>query len=133
MEWIQINQILLLPQVVKVTIDFEFMDRGIMQIKNVRIRDDNVTHYVSRIVESFLSSSNLAHEKIHPASLKEDAYIRAFNSILEKEVIRRFELSSFMDAEKTISIFISFYNNGSCTLQSIAEHQERYMKNGKKR
>ena len=34
-----------------------------------------------------------------------------FNSILEKEVIRRFEFSSFEDAYNTISRFISFYNN----------------------
>ena len=34
-----------------------------------------------------------------------------FNSILEKEVIRKFEFSSFEDAENTISRFIAFYNN----------------------
>ena len=38
-------------------------------------------------------------------------YIESFNSILEKEVIRRFEFSSFEDAESTISRFIEFYNN----------------------
>jgi hypothetical protein len=38
-------------------------------------------------------------------------YIESFNSILEKEVIRRFEFSSFEDAESTISKLIEFYNN----------------------
>ena len=47
----------------------------------------------------------------HPATPKEDAHIESFNSILEKEVIRRFEFSSFEDAENTISRFIAFYNN----------------------
>ena len=98
-------------QDVKTTIDFAFLDRGIMQIKNVRIRSDNVTRHVSRIVERFLSSSNIAHERIHPATPKEDAHIESFNSILKKEVIRRFEFSSFEDAYNTISRFISFYNN----------------------
>ena len=92
-------------------IDFAFLDRGIMQIKKVRIRSDNVTRHVSRIVELFLSSCNIAHERIHPATPKEDAHIESFNSILEKEVIRRFEFSSFEDAENTISRFIAFYNN----------------------
>jgi putative transposase len=48
-------------QDVKTAIDFAFLDRGIMQIKNVRIRSDNGTQFVSRIVELFLSSSNIAH------------------------------------------------------------------------
>ena len=98
-------------QKVKTAIDFAFLDRGIMQIKNVRIRSDNFTRHVSRIVELFLSSSNIAHERIHPATPKEDAQIESFNSILEKEVIRRFEFSSFEDADNTISRFIEFYNS----------------------
>ena len=91
-------------------IDFAFLARGIMQIKDVRIRSDNVTRHVSRIVELFLSTRNIAHERIHPATLKEDAPIESFNSILEK-VVRRFEFSSFEDAENIISRFIAFYNN----------------------
>ena len=62
-------------QKVKMAIDFAFLDRGLIQIKNVRIRSDNVTRHVSRIVELFLSSCNIAHERIHPATLKEDAHI----------------------------------------------------------
>ena len=98
-------------QDVKIAIDFAFLDRGIMQIKKVRIRSDNVTRHVSRIVELFLSTHNIAHDRIHPATRKEYAHIESFNSILEKEVIRRFEFSSFEDAENTISRFIAFYNN----------------------
>ena len=94
-----------------IAIDFAFLDRGIMQIKNVSIRSDNVTRHVSRIVELFLSSCNIAHERIHPATPKEDAHIESFNSILKKEVIRRFEFSSFEDAENTTFRVIAFYNN----------------------
>ena len=46
-------------QKVKMAIDFAFLDRGIMQIKNVRIRSDNGTQFVSRMVELFLSSSHM--------------------------------------------------------------------------
>ena len=96
---------------VKKAMDFAFLDRGIERISHVRIRSDNGTQFVSRTVELFLSSSNIAHERIHPATPREDAHIESFNSILEKEVIRRFEFSSFEDAENTISRFIEFYNN----------------------
>ena len=96
---------------VKKAMDFAFLDRGIERISHVRIRSDNGTQFVSRTVELFLSSSSIDHERIHPATPKEDAHIESFNSILEKEVIRRFEFSSFENAESTISRFIEFYNN----------------------
>ncbi len=57
-----------------------------------------------------LAFMNIAHERIHPATPKEDAHIESFNSILEKEVMRTFEFYGFRDAEQTISRFISFYN-----------------------
>ena len=92
-------------------VNFAFPDRGIERISHVRIRSENCTQFVSRTVELFLSSSNIDHERIHPATPKEDAHIESFNSILEKEVIRRFEFSSFENAENTISRFIEFYND----------------------
>ena len=96
---------------VTMAIDFVFLDRGIMQIKNVYIKRDNGIQLDSRIVELFLSTRNIAHERIHPATPKKDAHIESFNSILKKEVIRRFEFSSLEDSDNTISRFISFYNN----------------------
>jgi putative transposase len=96
---------------VKMAIDFAFLDRGVMQIKNLHIRRANVNCYISKIVELYLSSFKMAHERIHPAMPKEDAHIESFNSIQEREVIKRFEFSSFEDEEKIISRFISFYNN----------------------
>ena len=73
---------------VKKAMDFAFLDRRIEKIPHVRIRSDKVIQYDSRIVELFLSSSKIAHERIHPATPKEDAHIESFNSILEKEVRR---------------------------------------------
>ncbi len=96
---------------VKMAMDFAFLDRGVHAISGVRIRSDNGTQFVSRMVELFLSSQSIEHERIHPATPKEDAHIESFNSILEKEVIRRFEFSSFEDAMGTIFRFIEFYNN----------------------
>ena len=82
-----------------------------LDISGVRIRSDNGTQLVSRIVELSLSSLRIEHERIHPGTPKEDAHIESFNSILEKEVVRRFEFSSFSDAENTIDRFTAFYNN----------------------
>lgn len=95
---------------VKMAMDFALLDRGVNAMSKVRIRSDNGTQFVSRVVEQFLSSSKIEHERIHPATPREDAHIESFNSILEKEVIRRFEFSSFEDADGTIDRFIAFCN-----------------------
>ena len=63
------------------------------------------------MVEQFLSSSKIEHERIPPATPRADAHFESFNAILEKEVIRRFEFSSFGDADATINRFVEFYNN----------------------
>ena len=60
---------------------------------------------------NFLSMMNIPHERIHPATPKEDADIESFNSILEREVIRRFEFESFEEVESTISRCVDFHNN----------------------
>ncbi len=54
---------------------------------------------------------NLPHEMIHHATPKEDTHIELFNSILEREVIRRFEFESFEEAKSTIGRYVDFYNN----------------------
>ena len=54
---------------------------------------------------------NLPHERIHPATPKEDAHIESFNSILEREVIRRLEFESFEEAKSAFGRYVDFYNN----------------------
>ncbi|MCL5677803.1 MAG: integrase core domain-containing protein [Candidatus Thermoplasmatota archaeon] len=54
---------------------------------------------------------NIDHERIHFQTPKKDAYIGSFNSILERDVISRFELKGFTDAEAMINRFVEFYDN----------------------
>ena len=109
---------------VKKAIDFAFLDKGIERISHVRIRSDNGTQFVSRTVDLFLSSSKIDHERIHPATPKEDAHIESFNSILEKEVIGRFEFSYLENTENTISRFIESYNNERLHSAIDYKHQD---------
>ena len=88
-----------------------FDNRGLHEISGIRLRSDNGTQFICNTVESFLSMMNIPHERIHPATPKEDAHIESFNSILERELIRRFEFETYDDAESTINRFVDFYNN----------------------
>lgn len=96
---------------VKNTMIEAFDKRGINNISGIRMRSDNGTQFISNIVEDFLSMMNIYHERIHPATPKEDGYIESFNSILEREVIRRFEFDNIEEARSTIKRYIDFYNN----------------------
>ena len=96
---------------VRETMEFAFDRRGLENISDVRMRSDNGTQFICNTVENFLSMINIPHERIHPATPKEDAHIESFNSILEREVIRRFEFEIFDETKSTIERFVDFYNN----------------------
>jgi putative transposase len=96
---------------VKETMASAFDGRGLENISGVRMRSDNGTQFICNTVENFLSMMNIPHERIHPATPKEDAHIESFNSILEREVIRRFEFEIFDETKSTIERFVDFYNN----------------------
>jgi len=59
-----------------------FDHRGLDNISGVRMRSDNGTQFICNTVENLLSMMNKPHERIHPATPKEDAHIESFNSIL---------------------------------------------------
>jgi putative transposase len=96
---------------VKETMASAFDRRGLNAISKIRMRSDNGTQFICNTVENFLYMMNIPHERIHPATPKEDAHIESFNSILEREVIRRFEFESYDEAKSTIGRFVDFYNN----------------------
>ena len=85
---------------VKETMAYAFDQRGLEHISGVRMRSDNGTQFICNTVENFLSMMNIPHERIE-----------SFNSILEREVIRRFEFEMFDETKSTIERFVDFYNN----------------------
>ena len=88
------------------------LDRGGMEnISAIRMRSDSGTQFICNTIENFLSTMNIPHERIHPATPKEDTHIESFNSIIEREVIIRFEFESFDEPRCTIARFVEFYNN----------------------
>lgn len=88
----------------------EFHDRGSEKIMNLRIRSDNGSPFISRMIEEYLSSIDISHERIHPATPKEDDHLEVMNSIIERELIRRFEFNSLTDAKNIIDRYMTFSN-----------------------
>jgi transposase InsO family protein len=80
-------------------------------LKGVNVRNDNGSQFIAHKVRFFLRSSEANQEFTHIATPEENSYIEAYHSILEREVIQRFEFSSYYDALLTITSYAEFYNN----------------------
>ena len=79
-------------------------------IKGVTVRNDNGSQFIANDVKQFLKTAEARQEFTHIATPEENAYIEAFHSIVEREVIQRFEFSSYYDAKKTFEAHCKWYN-----------------------
>ena len=80
-------------------------------LKGVTVRNDNGSQFIANKVSHYLRNLDAHQEFTHIATPEENSYIEAFHSILEREVIQRFELESFYEAKLTLTAYMDFYNN----------------------
>lgn len=79
-------------------------------LKGVIIRNDNGSQFLANQVRSFLTQLEAKQEFTHIATPEENAYIEAFHSILQRELIERFEFSSFFEAKQHVENYMQWYN-----------------------
>lgn len=82
----------------------------IYDLKGVIIRNDNGSQFLANQVRAFLTQLEARQEFTHVATPEENAYIEAFHSILQRELIQRFEFSSFYEAKQHIEKYMAWYN-----------------------
>jgi putative transposase len=63
-------------------------------IKGVTGRNDNGSQFIANDVKQFLSSAEAKQEFTHIATPQENSYIEAFHSIVQTEVVDRFDFLS---------------------------------------
>lgn len=80
-------------------------------IKGVTIRNDNRSQFIANRVKQYLRSAEANQEFTHVATPEENAYIEAFHSIVQREVIDRFEFDSFYHAKHTLAAHRTWYDN----------------------
>lgn len=80
-------------------------------LKGVIVRNDNGSQFIANKVRHYLRNLDAHQEFTHIATPEENSYIEAFHSILDREVIQRFELESFYEAKLTLTAYMDFYNN----------------------
>jgi transposase InsO family protein len=68
-------------------------------LKGVIIRNDNGSQFIAYSVRETLKQMEAHQEFTHVAKPEENAYIEAFHSIQQRELMDRFTFSSFYDAK----------------------------------
>ncbi len=95
------------------TLNQAVKSEGITSENPLTIRSDNGPQMSSNRFYFYLKNlkKKLTHEFIPPRSPDRNAYIEAFNSILETEVLKVQYYKTFEDVYASIFRFIEFYNN----------------------
>lgn len=79
-------------------------------LKGVVIRNDNGSQFIARKVREVLQSLEAQQEFTHVATPEENAYIEAFHSIQQTELIDRHSFFSYYDAKQHIEKYMHWYN-----------------------
>ncbi|MCO5286978.1 MAG: IS3 family transposase [Chitinophagaceae bacterium] len=79
-------------------------------LKGVIIRNDNGSQFIAHSVREVLQSLEAKQEFTHVATPEENAYIEAFHSIEQSELIDRHSFSSYYDAKQHIEKYMHWYN-----------------------
>jgi len=80
-------------------------------LKGVIIRNDNGSQFIANKVRETLTEMEAQQEFTHVATPEENAYIEAFHSILDRELIQRVELTSYYNAKNHIVQYMEWYND----------------------
>lgn len=96
----------------------------------ITIRNDNGSQFIAKSVRAYLDEINVIHEFTHIATPQDNAYIEAFHSIMERELVSRYEFESIHHADMKIAQYIFTYNHirkhGSLALRTPAAVWNEY-------
>lgn len=79
-------------------------------LQGVIIRNDNGSQFIAHQVREVLQSLEAKQEFTHVATPEENAYIEAFHSIEQRELIDRHQFSSYFEAKQHIEKYMHWYN-----------------------
>jgi transposase InsO family protein len=78
--------------------------------KEVTIRTDNGSQFIANKLRDYLKGIEVVQEFTHVSSPRENGYIESLHSILEEEVIKKFEFESLDHLRDILEKYFRFYN-----------------------
>ena len=99
-------------------------------LKGVFIRNDNGSQFIAHRVRQLLQDMEARQEFTHVATPEENAYIEAFHSIEQHELMERHCFSGYYDAKQHIEKYMHWYNfkrkHGAIGFMTPMEKWEAY-------
>ena len=84
---------------------------GNEKTQGISIRNDNRSQFLANKVRIYLNEMGINQEFTHIAIPEENSYTEAFHSIMERELVSRYEFDSFGHAEIKMAQWMHFYNH----------------------
>lgn len=78
--------------------------------EGMSIRNDNGSQFIAQAVRSYLKDKGILQEFSHVGTPEDNAYIEAFHSNLQREVIDRYEFDSIYHAQMILDRYYEWYN-----------------------
>jgi putative transposase len=78
--------------------------------EGMSIRNDNGSQFIARVVREYLKEKGIYQEFSHVATPEDNAYIEAFHSNVQREVIDRYEFDSIYHAQMVLDRYYEWYN-----------------------
>jgi putative transposase len=78
--------------------------------EGMSIRNDNGSQFIAQVVRAYLKEKGIYQEFSHVATPEDNAYIEAFHSNLQREVIDRYEFDSIYHAQMVLDRYYEWYN-----------------------
>ena len=96
------------------------------------VRTDNGPQFTSLVFAAICDELNVEHERIPPKTPNMNAYIEAYHSILEDDLMQFMEFESLQDAKRKLDAYIQFYNkvriHGSLGYLTPEEYHQNYQR-----
>jgi len=87
---------------------------GVMQgfqAKHVMLRTDNGSQFIAHGLRNFCIQKGITQEFTHVATPQENSYVESLFSIIEREVIRRYEFESLYHARDVFERYFNWHNH----------------------
>jgi len=87
---------------------------GVMQgykAKRIMLRTDNGSQFIAHGLHNYCVKNNITQEFTHVATPEENSYIESLFSLVEKEVILRYEFDSLYHARDVFQRYFNWHNN----------------------
>jgi putative transposase len=78
--------------------------------EGMSLRNDNGSQFIAQAVRAYLKEKGIYQEFSHVATPEDNAYIEAFHSNLQREVIDRYEFDSIYHAQLILDRYYDWYN-----------------------